>query len=181
MTTLRIPPRMIPLAIAVGVSLVLLLSLLLPHRAPPSPLIGHPLPSFMLPRLDDPHKPLMPRDFAGQPAIVNVFASWCVPCRAEQPVLLGLAAHVRIYGIAWRDTPEKAAAYLTETGNPFQAVAIDKIPVTTVPFGIFGVPTTYLVDAQGIVRGKWDAPLDAQTVEREVLPALQEAQAHAAR
>lgn len=174
-----IPPRMIPLAIAIGLGLVMALSLLLPHRAPPSPLVGRILPSFMLPRVDDIHKSLMPRDFYGQPALLNVFSSWCVPCRAEQPLLMQLSGKVRIYGIAWRDTAENVSAYLSETGNPYQAVALDKIPVTTVTLGIFGVPTTYLVDEKGVIRAKWDTPLDQQMIDKELLPKLEEIQANA--
>ncbi len=175
----RIPMRAIPLLIAVGIGFWLVLVLLLPSRHTHSPLIGKPMPQFMLPRLNEPHQLLMPNSWAGQVAVVNVFASWCQPCKAEHPLLMQLAREngVRLYGIAWRDKPEQVSAYLQASGNPFQIVAVDQMPVTTIPLGILGVPTTYAIDSQGIIRGKWDMPLSTEIIQRELLPLLQQLQA----
>jgi cytochrome c biogenesis protein CcmG, thiol:disulfide interchange protein DsbE len=116
-----------------------------------SPLIGKPAPAFMLPALSGGTVEL--QQFRGRPIILNVFASWCAPCRVEHPQLLQLSKDSRfvVLGLAYRDEPAKTAKFIEELGNPFAAIALDRQGATGVQFGLAGVPETYVIGADGIV------------------------------
>lgn len=118
-----------------------------------SKLIGQPMPAVSLPGLGD-APGLTSADFkAGKPVLVNVFASWCVPCRVEAPQLAQLTAMgVTVNGIAVRDAPDDVAAFLTTNGNPFARIGLDKTGQTQIALGSSGVPETFVVDGAGIIR-----------------------------
>src|SRR5262245_24479789 len=139
-----------------------------------SALIGKPAPEFALPALLPDLPGAARADLGGKPMLVNFFASWCVPCRAEHPFLMDLAknANVTIIGIVYKDKPEAAADLLLELGNPYYRVGQDVEGRTAIDFGVYGVPETFLIDAGGIVRFRQPGPLTPDVIERDVLPLL---------
>jgi cytochrome c biogenesis protein CcmG/thiol:disulfide interchange protein DsbE len=140
----------------------------------PSPLIDQPAPSFDLPPLPGHERGLSSADLKGQVQIVNIFASWCIPCRAEAPVLMGLArnAHVRLVGIDQKDKPADALAYLKELGDPYAAIGMDSDRHVSIDWGAYGAPETFIVDAEGRIRYKQAAPLTEADVRNTILPLL---------
>ena len=110
----------------------------------------------------------------GKVTLINFFASWCVPCRAEQPLLLDLAQDksVEVDGIAWKNKPEDAAGFLAELGNPFAKVAIDQTGRTFIDFGAYGVPESYLIDRQGRIRFRQVGPLTQDVIDRQLKPMI---------
>jgi cytochrome c biogenesis protein CcmG/thiol:disulfide interchange protein DsbE len=141
----------------------------------PSALVGHAAPPFDLPALDGVGVPgLKQADLIGKVTIVNVFASWCVPCRQEQPELNQLArafagsSQVRLVGINYKDPPDKAAAFLDEVGNPYSAIGVDRDGRVGIDWGVYGVPETYVVDARGIVQHKFIGPLTGDEIAGEL-------------
>ena len=110
----------------------------------------------------------------GEVTVVNVFASWCIPCRDEHPLLEALKAEtgVRLFGINQSDAPENARAFLAELGNPYDAVGMDRDRRVSIDWGVYGVPETFVVDAEGIITFKFVGPLSPETVESQLLPAI---------
>jgi cytochrome c biogenesis protein CcmG/thiol:disulfide interchange protein DsbE len=144
----------------------------------PSVLIGKPAPEFTLPPLDGLNVPGLTRaDLVGKVTLVNVFASWCVPCRAEHPVLEELAkdTRIRLVGINYKDQPGNALAFLNGLGNPYAAVGVDQRGRAAIDWGVYGVPETFLVGRDGIIATKIIGPLDADNVERVLKPAIAKA------
>jgi cytochrome c biogenesis protein CcmG/thiol:disulfide interchange protein DsbE len=140
----------------------------------PSPLIDKPVPTFDLPPLPGHEKGLSSADLKGQVQIVNIFASWCIPCRAEAPVLMGLSqtTHVPIRGINQKDRPEDAEAYLKELGNPYASIGMDSDRHVSIDWGAYGAPETFIVDAEGRIRFKQAAPLTQADIRDTILPLL---------
>jgi len=168
----------LPVLLFAGLALYFALALR-PDRDPslvPSALIGKPVPPFDLPPLQPDGPGLAAKDLKGQVTLINFFASWCIPCRAEQPVLMQLAkeAKAKLYGIAYKDKPEASRAFLAETGDPFARIAVDASGRTAIDFGLYGVPETYVVDRDGIIRYRQVGPLDPDTLAKTVLPLLAE-------
>jgi cytochrome c biogenesis protein CcmG/thiol:disulfide interchange protein DsbE len=110
----------------------------------------------------------------GEVTVVNVFASWCIPCRDEHPLLVALkeVTGVRLYGINQSDAPENARAFLAELGNPYDAVGMDRDRRVSINWGVYGVPETFVVDAEGIITFKHVGPLSPEAVESQLLPAI---------
>ena len=110
----------------------------------------------------------------GKPMLVNFFASWCTPCLAEHPLLLRLKERegVAIVGIAWKNKPEEARAWLAKLGDPFTAVGTDYDGKLSLDWGLSGVPETYLIDASGIVRLHYHAPITERDLNETILPLL---------
>ena len=141
----------------------------------PSALIDHPVPEFNLPALGD--KPgLATTDLTGQVALVNFFASWCVPCRAEHPILMRLAgeAHVALYGIDYKDKPEDARGLLAQLGDPYRRIGVDRDGRTFIDFGAYGVPETYVIDRAGHIRYRQVGPITPEDYEGKILPLLKQ-------
>jgi cytochrome c biogenesis protein CcmG/thiol:disulfide interchange protein DsbE len=144
----------------------------------PSALIGRPVPAFALAPLEglnaggQPVPGLAQADLMGRTTIVNVWASWCAPCRQEHPVLMDLAREggARVVGINYKDNPENARRFLGALGNPFAAVGVDPNGRTAIDWGVYGVPETFIVGPDGTIRYKHVGPLTPET-----LPAFQEA------
>jgi cytochrome c biogenesis protein CcmG, thiol:disulfide interchange protein DsbE len=139
-------------------------------RGVPSMLMGKKPPAFNLP--GDPG--LANTDLGPNgPVLVNFFASWCVPCVQEASVLMRLKqSGVTLYGIAYKDKPEATAAFLAKQGDPYARIGRDEAGLVGIDWGITGVPETYLIDAQGIVRWRYVGPLTDETVQAELRPAL---------
>jgi cytochrome c biogenesis protein CcmG/thiol:disulfide interchange protein DsbE len=142
----------------------------------PSPLLGKPAPAFSLPRVDDPTQTVSTRDFAGQPYVLNVWATWCVGCRQEHDALLAIAARgeVPIVGLNWKDERDLAQQWLRELGNPYVVTAFDQEGRVAIDWGVYGAPETFLIDATGNVIHKHVAPLTVEIWEREFLPLLKQ-------
>lgn len=163
-----------PLA-AFAVLLVLLaIGLTRDPRLVPSPLIGKPAPAFVLERLDAPGQRVSADDLRGRPYLLNVWASWCVACRTEHPLLLELAAQGRIdlIGLNYKDERTAARDWLAERGDPYRLSLFDPDGKLGLDLGVYGVPETFVVDAGGVIRYKHIGPLDADTIARELLPLL---------
>lgn len=142
----------------------------------PSVLIDKPAPQFTLPAVDGLDRPGFDTEaLKGEPTLVNVFASWCIPCRDEHPLLTALREDtgVRLFGINQADAPENARAFLAELGNPYDAVGADTNRRVSIDWGVYGVPETFLVDANGTIVFKHVGPLTPEAIETEVLPALE--------
>lgn len=136
------------------------------------PLVGNKLPEFTLPRLDKPSEYMMPTQWKGQAVLVNVFASWCEPCKLEHALLteLGNKTQIPIHGIGWKDTPANISAYLRNMGNPYRDVAMDEHGTSTTLLGISGVPETMLIGRDGTVLWKYAGPLSADIIQDDLYP-----------
>lgn len=113
----------------------------------------------------------------GAVTVVNVFASWCIPCREEHPMLERLKEEtgVRLFGINQRDAADNAAAFLAELGNPYERIGADGDNRVSIDWGVYGVPETFVVNAEGIITYKHVGPISAETLERDVIPAIEKA------
>jgi cytochrome c biogenesis protein CcmG/thiol:disulfide interchange protein DsbE len=176
-------PRLIfllPLAVFVALAAVFLIRLETAGNpeAVPSALVGKPVPEFDLPPLAGVTLPgLKGADLKGTVTLVNVFASWCGPCRIEHPQLIALAKdqRIRLVGINYKDVPANAVGFLDELGNPYTAIGVDTTGRAAIDWGVYGVPETFVVDANGIIRHKHIGPIDAGALEAAVLPAIEAA------
>ena len=142
----------------------------------PSALIDKPAPAFDLPPLEGLGRPgLATADLQnGEVALVNFFASWCLPCRAEHPLLMDLAeSGVRVLGIAYRDKPEDARRWLGQYGNPYERVGVDDRGRTSIDFGVSGVPETFVIDREGRIRYQHIGPLMASDIEDKIVPLIE--------
>jgi len=157
----------------------LAVGLTLNPREIPSPLVGKAAPVFSLPQLHEQDKVFSPEDMKGQVWLLNFWASWCSGCRTEHPVLMDLANSglVPIYGVDYKDQRGEALAWLDEWGNPYPIVAVDTAGKVGIDYGVYGVPETYVIDKQGLIRYKQIGPLDDETVEKKILPLVKELQA----
>jgi cytochrome c biogenesis protein CcmG/thiol:disulfide interchange protein DsbE len=152
---------------------------LAPGRDPslvPSVMIDKPVPDFDLPPLVDGTPGLKSADLKGHVSLINFFASWCVPCRAEHPLLLSLAQDKRLEvdGIAYKNTPKDASAFLAELGDPFARVVLDQPGRTAIDFGVYGVPESYLIDRDGRIRFRQVGPLTEAVIEGQLKPLIAE-------
>jgi cytochrome c biogenesis protein CcmG/thiol:disulfide interchange protein DsbE len=151
-----------------------------PPSVLPSPLVGQRAPDFALPPLDAEAQGFARDELgAGKPIIVNFFASWCVPCRLEHPTLQALAGQkdVTIYGIDYKETlygksAKDARDFLTELGNPFSKIDKDDDGRVSIDWGVTGVPETFVVDGNGVIRVHYAGPLTPEVVQKLILPAL---------
>ena len=142
-----------------------------PHILP-SAMIDKPAPDFTLPALVA-DKPGIARTDLDGPLLVNFFASWCVPCRAEHPMLGVLAKEgVPLLGIAWKDKPEDARAWLAELGDPYRRLAIDRDGRVGIDFGVYGVPETYVIDRTGKIRYRQAGPITPEDMKEKIAPLL---------
>ena len=161
-----------PLAIFILLVGFLAAGLKLDPREVPSPLVGKPAPAFDLPILQQPDKRFVPADMRGKVWLLNVWASWCVSCRDEHPVLLALAKRgvVPILGLNYKDKGDDANAWLKQFGNPYDLSAVDADGRIGIDYGVYGVPETYLIDAEGVIRYKQIGPLTQAILDEKVVP-----------
>ena len=182
--------------IPLGLFLVLVVFLAIglnrdPHEVP-SPLVGKPAPDFKLAQLAEPDKTFSPADMRGQVWLLNVWASWCVSCRAEHPLLVAFARQggLPIVGLNYKEvrgdgetdvkklaadeestlTRQRASAWLSQHGNPYVLSALDMDGRVGIDYGVYGVPETYLIDKKGIIRYKQIGPITPEALEKKILP-----------
>jgi cytochrome c biogenesis protein CcmG/thiol:disulfide interchange protein DsbE len=145
----------------------------------PSALIGRPAPVFALPPLEGLSLPgVATGDLAkGKVTLVNVWASWCGPCRLEHPVLMELSKRedLALFGLNYKDEPGNALKFLKSLGLPYQAVGVDRKGRASIDWGVYGVPETFVVDGQGIVRFKWVGPISDEAAKAKLEAAIQAA------
>jgi cytochrome c biogenesis protein CcmG/thiol:disulfide interchange protein DsbE len=172
----------LPLVVFAGLAAIFLIQLRSGQDSSfvPSALIGHPAPHTDLPALADSGLPgLGSADFKGRVTLVNVWASWCAPCREEQPLLMTLKndPRFRLVGLNYKDKPKNALRFLGEMGNPFAAIGVDESGRTAIDWGVYGVPETYLVGKDGRILYKHVGPFTEQSIARELMPRVQQADA----
>lgn len=141
----------------------------------PSALVGKPAPEFALSPLAGVDTPgLETGDFAGEVTLVNIFASWCGPCRLEHPLLMELAKdqRIRLVGINYKDAPANARKFLEDLGNPYAAIGVDERGRTGIDFGVYGVPETFIVDGEGVIRYKFIGPISVEALDRVIRPEI---------
>ncbi|TGP22021.1 MULTISPECIES: DsbE family thiol:disulfide interchange protein [unclassified Mesorhizobium] len=179
------PPRrrllvLLPLLIFLGLAGLFLAQLLSGRDVSeiPSALIGQPAPQTKLPPLEGLSLPgLDPKSFAGKVTLVNVFGSWCLPCREEHPVLLGLSQDRRftLAGLNYKDQPENARRFLGDLGNPYQAIGVDPAGRAAIDWGVYGVPETFVVGKDGRIAYKHVGPLTPESARDLLLPQIEKA------
>jgi cytochrome c biogenesis protein CcmG/thiol:disulfide interchange protein DsbE len=156
------------------VALVVLLAvgLRLDPREVPSPLIGKPAPAFDLPLLIEPDKRFSEKTMLGKVWILNVWASWCPPCLVEHPVVtqVSRSGMAPVVGLNYKDTRDDALPWLKRNGDPYQLIVFDQNGRIGIDYGVYGVPETYIIDRQGIIRYKHIGPLTADVVQKEMEP-----------
>lgn len=165
---------LIPLAVFVVLAGFLAVGLRLNPREVPSPLVGKPAPAFVLPRLEAPEARVARDELLGRPWVLNVWASWCVPCLAEHPLVTELArtTGVPVVGLNYKDKHEDATGWLARHGNPYAMVLVDRDGAVGIDYGVYGVPETFVVDKDGIIRHKQIGPITPEALREDILPLL---------
>lgn len=166
---------LIPLGIFFVLVIFLGIGLKLNPREVPSPLIGKPAPHFQLAQLHAPEQTFSPEQMKGKVWLLNVWASWCVSCRAEHPVLNEFArsGQVEIIGLNYKDEPADARQWLAQLGNPYTISVMDTEGMAGLDWGVYGVPETFVIDKKGLVRFKLTGPVDPNNLQTEIMPLLQ--------
>ena len=163
---------LLPLLVFVVLAGFLAIGLKLDPREVPSPLIGKPAPAFDLPQLAAPDQRLAAKDLRGQVWLLNVWASWCVACRQEHPLLveLGKTGQVKLYGLNYKDKREDALGWLNNYGNPYLKSVSDTEGLVGIDYGVYGVPETFVIDKQGVIRHKQVGPVTPESLRDTLLP-----------
>jgi cytochrome c biogenesis protein CcmG/thiol:disulfide interchange protein DsbE len=169
---------LLPLGVFFVLVLFLAVGLRLNPREVPSPLIDKPAPAFTLPRLDDPQLRVSRKDMLGKVWMLNVWASWCVSCREEHPVLVGLSKEniVPIYCLNYKDERKDALAWLDHFGNPYTVSIMDADGRIGIDYGVYGVPETYVIDKQGVIRYKQIGPVTPEVLDAKIIPLVRKLQ-----
>ena len=164
----------IPLLIFAVLMGFLFVGLSLKPREIPSPLINKPAPAFSLPALDAPDQKVSAQDLRGKVWILNVWASWCVACRIEHPLLVEFSKSgtVPIYGLNYKDKRDDAIRWLTNFGNPYARSLSDIDGLVGIDFGVYGVPETFVIDKQGVIRMKHIGPVTPEVLRDDIIPLL---------
>ncbi len=173
---------LIPLLIFLVISGFLGVGLVLDPKEVPSPLVGKPAPALSLPALDNPERIVTTEEFLGKPWMLNVWATWCVSCRAEHRLLVEMAKHtdIPIVGLDYKDDADDAKQWLRQLGDPYAVTAFDEKGRIAIDWGVYGTPETYLIDKEGIIRFKQIGPIDAKVMQEKILPLVKQLQEEAA-
>ncbi|HSM21389.1 MAG TPA: DsbE family thiol:disulfide interchange protein [Rubrivivax sp.] len=163
---------LIPLALFVVLAGFLAVGLQRDPRKVPSPLIDKPAPAFSAPRLDEPAQQVALDDMLGQVWVLNVWASWCVPCRIEHPLWVEWAKtqQVPLVGLNYKDKRDDALAWLARYGDPYKLSLADIQGLVAIDYGVYGVPETFVIDKAGIIRHKHIGPISADDLRDTILP-----------
>ncbi|SFE16099.1 DsbE family thiol:disulfide interchange protein [Nitrosomonas sp. Nm166] len=172
---------LIPLFAFMVLAAFLLVGLTLNPRQVPSPLIDKPAPVFQLNQLHEPDKVMASNDNLGKVWLLNVWASWCVACRDEHPLLVQLAKSgiVPIYGLNYKDERTTAMQWLKRYGDPYTISIVDSDGKVGIDYGVYGVPETYVIDKKGIIRHKQIGPVTADSLQKTIIPLIIELQKQA--
>ena len=167
---------LLPLGIFVVLVGFLLVGLNLNPRQVPSPLIGKPAPEFQLQQLHQAEQTLTSKDNLGKAWLLNVWASWCVSCREEHPLLVELAKSgiVPVYGLNYKDQRDDALRWLKQFGDPYTVSIVDPEGRTGIDYGVYGVPETYVIDKKGVIRYKQIGPVTVEALQTKILPLVKE-------
>ena len=168
----------IPLALFGVLVIFLGAGLRLDPKEVPSPLIGKPAPAFKLTQLHQPEATISREDLLGKVWILNVWASWCVACREEHPTLVEFSRRklVPIYGLNYKDQRADGLAWLQRLGNPYEASLFDGDGRLGIDFGVYGVPETFVIDRQGIIRFKQIGPVTPEVLRERIEPLVKQLQ-----
>ncbi len=166
----------VPLGFFIALAVLLAVGLTLDPKKVPSPFIGKPAPSFNLPELYANDTVINPEKMKGQVWILNVFASWCVSCRAEHSVITRLIkqSNINVVGLNYKDPEVDAKRWLAQFGNPYFSVAVDIEGRTGIDWGVYGVPETFVIDKKGIIRLKHIGPVTDDDLLTELLPLIEQ-------
>ncbi len=167
---------LLPLGVFIVLVIFLWIGLSLNPREVPSPLIGKPAPTFRLPLLHDPAKTFSPEDMRGKVWLLNVWASWCVTCLQEHPLLVEMERRkmVTIVGLNYKDKSEDGIAWLRRHGNPYILSAYDLEGNVGIDWGVYGVPETFVIDKQGIIRHKIIGAITPTNIMDDIIPLIKE-------
>jgi cytochrome c biogenesis protein CcmG/thiol:disulfide interchange protein DsbE len=165
---------LIPLVVFLGVSVFLFKGLSLNPREVPSPLIDKPAPAFSLPLLHETGSTLSTNDMRGQVWLLNVFASWCGPCLEEHPIIVDFSERgvIPVLGLNYKDNPVNAKRWLERHGDSYSSVVVDLDGRSGLDYGVYGVPESFLIDGDGIIRYKKIGPLSQADIEADILPLI---------
>ena len=171
---LRRPAFVVPLLVFAGIAAMLAVGLTLNPREIPSPLIGTAVPEFALPPVSGRTLGLSSADLKGEVSMVNVFASWCVACKEEHPVFMGMKREglVPIHGLNYKDRPEDAEKWLHELGDPYTRTGADRDGRVAIDWGVYGVPETFVIDRDGRIVYKHVGPVTPKLIEDTLLPLI---------
>ena len=174
--------RYLPLFAFIVLAAFLLVGLTLNPRQVPSPLIDKPAPTFQLNHLHKPDEVMASSDNLGKVWMLNVWASWCVACRDEHPLLVQLAKSkiVPIYGLNYKDERNTAMQWLKRYGDPYTVSIVDSDGKVGIDYGVYGVPETYVIDKKGIIRHKQIGPVTVDSLQNTIIPLIIELQKQAA-
>ena len=166
---------LLPTAIFAGIGVLLYIGLYRDPTLVPSPLIGKPVPEFALGPIQGRELGLSSRDLHGEVTLVNVFASWCVACRHEHPLLLALEREgtVPVHGLNYKDAPDDAAAWLDALGDPYTRIGADLDGRVGLDWGVYGVPETFVVDRTGRIAYKHIGPVTPRVLDEVILPLVE--------
>jgi len=162
----------VPLVLFVALAVFLAVGLTRDPREVPSPFIDKPAPAFTLEALHEPKQPFSPEQMKGKVWLLNVWASWCVSCRVEHPLLVEMSKRndVPIVGLDYKDERGAGLQWLSKMGNPYVVSAFDFEGKVGIDYGVYGVPETFVIDKAGVIRRKFVGPVTAQTVRDEIVP-----------
>jgi cytochrome c biogenesis protein CcmG, thiol:disulfide interchange protein DsbE len=167
---------LIPLALFAVLVGFLVVGLQRDPREIPSPLVEKPAPAFNVAQLVAADKTFSPADMKGQVWMLNVWASWCVACREEHPLLVQLkgAKIVPVVGLDYKDQRPVALKFLSQNGDPYDLSAFDVDGRVGIDYGVYGVPETFIIDKNGIIRHKQIGPITPETLEKKILPLIEQ-------
>jgi cytochrome c biogenesis protein CcmG/thiol:disulfide interchange protein DsbE len=166
----------VPLAIFIALVAFFAIGLTRDPREVPSPFIGKPAPAFRLEQLHDEKLAFTPEEMRGKVWLLNVWASWCVACQQEHPLLVDMSKQkiVPIVGLNYKDKREDGVRWLNRYGNPYLLSAHDFQGQVGIDYGVYGVPETFLIDKQGVIRFKQIGPITPEALEEKILPLIRE-------
>ena len=170
---------LLPLGIFIALVVLLGVGLKLDPREVPSPFIGKPAPAFTLPQLHAVDSTISVAELKGKVWILNVWASWCVACRSEHPLFVEFAKRnpTTLVGLNYKDEHADALRWLEFYGDPYTHIAVDRAGAVGIDWGVYGVPETFVIDKQGVIRYKQIGPVTREALQDKIIPLLQELEA----